>query len=98
MGTPSGFRAVRRAIVAALLSGYFDHEFRVDIDTKNLLSTGRVSVQELVAALRRCSGRDYSCSPHHAKAVLTVHAIKTRPWYVKFYFVDPETWFISVHE
>jgi hypothetical protein len=89
---------VRRAVVAALLSGDFDHEFRAEIDTKNLLSTGQVSVPELVAALKRCSGWNYSCSPHHASPTLTVHVIKTRPWYVKFYFVDPETWFISVHE
>ena len=89
---------MRKHIIDVLLSGNFDHEFRSDIDTKNLLATGKVLVPDLIAALRHCSGLNYSCSPHHAKATLTVHVIKTQPWYVKFYFAPSGTWFISVHE
>ena len=98
MAAASGFHTARHAVIAALLNGAYRHEARKDIATKNLLLDGRVSPSELVAALKRCSGHDHSSSPHHQISSITVHVIRTRPWYVKFYLVDPVTWFISVHE
>jgi hypothetical protein len=46
-------------------------------------------------------GTDYQCSPHHLVADLDVHIIKTAHrvinWYIKWYFVEPNCVFISVH-
>ncbi|WP_181427854.1 hypothetical protein [Pseudomonas mosselii] len=45
-----------------------------------------------------CDGSHYSSSPHHAVPAIEVHVLKRRGWYIKFYFIEPQTWFISVHQ
>lgn len=96
--SPVGFNAVKRALLAALKSGDFQHEIRDDIDVKNQLSTGALAPLALVAIVNRATGSDHSTSPHHGDASITVHVLKTGGWYVKFYFLDPSTFFISVHQ
>jgi hypothetical protein len=27
-----------------------------------------------------------------------VHVLKRDGWYIKFFFIEPDTWFISVHQ
>ena len=97
MVEPSGFIAVRQAVIAALSSGKYLSEEREDIDEKNLLAVGEVTAETLVAALKRCSGRDHACSAHHRLVNVRVHVIRAGGWYIKFYFLEPDTWFISVH-
>lgn len=94
----SGFKAAKSALLAALRSGNYQHEVRDDIDVKNLLSTGAMAPSALVAIINRATGLDHSTSPHHGDASITVHVLKTGGWYVKFYFLDPSTFFISVHQ
>mgnify|MGYP003327342775 CR=1 FL=1 len=72
-----------------------------DIDVKNLLEIGQVSLEEVGEIIGRSRGNDYSSSLHHFDSSITVHIIKTRRaghnWYVKWYFVEPNSVFISVH-
>lgn len=93
-----GFTAAKRKLLAALVSGDFQHEARGAIDVKNVLATGQFSVTDLVAVVKRANGLEHSTSPHHGDASITVHVLVTGGWYIKFYFLDPSTIFISVHQ
>lgn len=62
------------------------------------VSTGEATVEFVAAVIGRSNGRDHSMSPHHRAQSVTVHLIRREGWYIKFYFVDPETRFISVHQ
>lgn len=93
-----GFREAKRKVIAALTSGSFLHEARNEIDAKNKLATGEISAATVVELIKTSTGRGHSRSSHHADPSITVHVISRRGWYIKFYFVDPDTWFISVHQ
>lgn len=94
----TGFREAKRKVIRALLEGTYQHETaRSEIATKNLLLTGQVSPADICAVLMRSQGQDHSVSPHHHAPTVEVHVIKRDGWYVKFYFLDPDTVFISVH-
>jgi hypothetical protein len=97
MAQPHGFKAVRAAVVAALLEGTYQHEARRHVDVKNLLATGEVSAVDLADLLRRSDGAGYTRSPLHGGLNIDCHIIRASGWYVKFYFIDPVTIFISVH-
>lgn len=96
-----GFKSVKSKILDCLARGDISHEQRNDIDIKNLLATGQVSANEVSEILGRARGDSYSSSPHHIIASIDVHIVKTRyagkAWYIKWYFVDPSSVFISVH-
>lgn len=96
------FREVKSKVIECLNNGYVLHEQRNDIDVKNLLSTGVISISEVTTIIGRARGDTYSSSPHHYDAEIDVHIIKTkhsgRDWYIKWYFTDPDCVFISVHE
>jgi len=96
-----GFKEVKSKVIWCLENGYVLHEERNNIDVKNLLSTGTVSLSEIVSIIGRARGNTYSCSPHHFDATIDVHVIKTRHsgenWYIKWYFTEPNCVFISVH-
>lgn len=93
-----GFKEAKQKVIAALMSGTYSHEARGSIDVKNKLHTGEVSAQDVIDILKRCRGTDHSCSPHHFDDSIDVHVIESGSWYVKFYFLDPDTVFISVHQ
>jgi hypothetical protein len=96
------FREVKSKVIECLNNGYVLHEERDDIDVKNLLSTGVVSISEVTTIIGRARGNSYSNSPHHYDAEIDVHVIKTthsgQHWYIKWYFTEPDCVFISVHE
>jgi len=96
------FREVKSKVIECLNNGYVLHEERDDIDVKNLLSTGVISISEVTTIIGRARGNAYSCSPHHYDTEIDVHVIKTnhsgQHWYIKWYFTDPDCVFISVHE
>ena len=93
-----GFTEAKQRLIRALTEGRFLHEARGQIETKNLLLMGQVTTEELLAVVRRCAGQHHSRSPHHAEPSMNVHILRRDGWYVKFYFVDPDTIFISVHK
>ncbi len=96
-----GFTATKRQVIDCLNSGLFQHEVRDNIDVKNLLSTGEMSAQEVANILGRARGNGYSSSPHHYDKNVDVHIIETKyageQWYIKWYFSEPNSIFISVH-
>ena len=100
-GVVVGFKEVKKKVISCLNSGYVSHQERSDIDVKNLLSTGKVTLGDVAAIIGSSRGDDYSSSPHHFDDSVDVHIIKTthagKDWYVKWYFVDPSSVFISVH-
>ncbi|WP_449433967.1 hypothetical protein [Pseudomonas putida] len=93
-----GFRKAKRAVIDALESGDYQHVARGDIEIKNLLATGAVSAAQVAGCIRGCDGTHYSSSPHHVVAELEVHVLRRHGWYIKFYFIEPQTWFVSVHQ
>ena len=96
------FREVKSKVIECLNNGHVLHEERNDIDVKNLLSTGVVSIIEITTIIGRARGNSYSSTPHHYDAEIDVHVIKTissgQNWYIKWYFIEPDCVFISVHE
>lgn len=96
-----GFKDVKQHVIQCLKTGHFLHEGRDDIDIKNLLAIGAVSANEVAELLGRARGNTYSSSPHHFDSTVDVHIIKTshqgKDWYVKWYFSEPDSIFISVH-
>ena len=93
----TGFREARRRVLRALADGTWLHEARGAIDVKNGLATGAVTAAEVAAIVGRCNGTHHSASPHHADASVEVHVLRRDGWYIKFYFLDEDTVFISVH-
>lgn len=93
----NGFRKAKRDVIAALETGNYLHVSRGDIEVKNLLATGEVTAQEVAGIVRACNGTHHHSSPHHAVAHIDVHVLKRHGWYIKFFFIEPDTWFISVH-
>jgi len=96
-----GFKEAKKQVIDCLNLGHVSHEQRNDIDIKNLLATGQITLDELTAIIGRSRGGSYSSSPHHFDASVEVHIIKTNhadsEWYIKWYFVEPNSVFISVH-
>lgn len=96
-----GFRAAKAKILKCLERGDVSHEQRGDIDIKNLLAIGEVSLDDVSKIIAHARGDSYSSSPHHMVPGIDVHVIKARyrsqHWYIKWYFVDPSVVFMSVH-
>jgi len=96
------FREVKSKVIECLENGCVLHEERNNIDVKNLLSTGAISINEVTTIIGRARGNSYACSSHHYDAKIDVHILKTthsgQQWYIKWYFIEPDCVFISVHK
>ena len=93
-----GFKAIKHQIIGCLNNGNISHDERKDIDIKNLLATGDMVPQEIIEILKKSRGNEHQSSPHHYDLSITVHVVKTSEWYIKWYFSDPNSIFISVHK
>lgn len=97
-----GFRDAKKQVISCLKSGNIRYESRNDINIKNLLATGEVTSEQVAAILGKAKGNEHQSSSHHYDVNIEVHIVKTklldRNWYIKWYFVDPNSVFISVHE
>lgn len=97
-----GFRAARRRLCEALNTPRtIIHEPRSEQPSKNLLQSGVVTPEEVFEVVRAARGHEYNESPHHQEAEIIVHVI-ARPhqnvdWYIKWYIIEPNAVFISVH-
>ena len=96
-----GFKEAKAKVLNCLFTGNVLHEERGSIDIKNLFATGYVSVEGAAQIIGRSSGNNYFCTPHHLDKDIDVHVIKTRysdqRWYIKWYFLGPDSVFISFH-
>ena len=102
-----GLKDTRSKVIECLRSGNIQHEARDQIDIKNLLSTGAVSVEDVIKMVNATKGTEFVTSPHHAWPSIDVYTFKPKiwnktankreAWYVKCYLLEPDTWFISVH-
>lgn len=91
------YKIAKNKILQALKEGSYQHEVRRGIDTKNLLAIGQVTALEVSQLIASSDGTMHQETPHHTIKDLMVHVIKVRNWYIKFYFLEPDAWFISVH-
>ncbi|KZY36012.1 MULTISPECIES: hypothetical protein [unclassified Oleiphilus] len=96
------FKDVKKRILQCIYDGNVLHEARNNIEIKNLLEVGDVSIEELAEIIKHTRGDDYEVSPHHKDQSINVHLIKTRyrrqSWYIKWFFIEPNAVFISVHQ
>lgn len=92
-----GWKIIKAQVIKALKNGTFQHEARREIETKNLLQMGRITPNDVRMLLERARGTDHASRPHHRAPSVTVHIVTVQGWYIKFYFVEPDTVFISVH-
>lgn len=98
-----GFNDAKRRVVAALISGNFQHQAREDINVKNLLQAGEVGAETVAELLKSARGNQHRTSPHHQVSGIDVHVVRLRDWYIKWYFLpnraggDDVAIFISVH-
>jgi len=96
-----GFRDVKAQLLACMKDGAVSHDERSSIDVKNLLATGQVTLDEVSEVIRAARGNHYRCSPHHVVDGIDVHIITINrggtSWYIKWYFLEPQSIFISVH-
>ena len=98
MSRRRSFDHAKRDVLAALRAGAYQHEARRRIASKDLLLTGKVSAETVAAVVSRCTAANHTSSPHHFAHEVQVHVLRRERWYIKFYFLDPDTVFISVHQ
>jgi hypothetical protein len=104
--TRVGFKTAKQSVLQALDASIAGksvvfHEQRHDQRDKNLLQSGDVSLQEVRDVLGRANGTEHDESSHHNVSSITVHVVKRSEygvfWYIKWYMLEPNLWFISVH-
>lgn len=97
-----GFNEIKKKVIKCLIEGYYQHETRKDIDIKNVFMRGDLSVLDLIEIIKCTTGNNYETSKHHLDISADIHVMKPvkegKKWYIKFYFFEPNTVFISVHE
>lgn len=95
-----GLNNIRAEVVRRLKEGFIQHDTdrSGEIDVKNLLLTGEISVEEVIELIQNTKGTQYQSSPHHYVPSVDVHIFRPKEWYIKFYFIDPDVIFISVHK
>lgn len=98
-----GFKEIRKRITESLEAGEYQSAVRGgEIEQKNYLAVGKLTVAELTEILMACKGDEYTCSPHHQDPGLLVHVFKPvhkgRRWYIKVYFEEEQVIFLSAHE
>ena len=96
-----GFREAKSRVLECLKTGHVLHEERNSIDLKNLFATGSISLDEAACIIGRSNGDGYFSLSHHFDNTIDVHVIKTmysnQRWYIKWYFLDSDSVFISFH-
>lgn len=95
------FNTNKKQLLHALKTRNILHEERTKLSSKNKLAIGDMSVDELINIVEKCRGNEYLNSPHHFSNDIEVHLLKTTyqgiHWYIKWYFIQPNVVFISVH-
>lgn len=99
-----GLKDIRVEVIRKLQEGRILHETTRsgNIDEKNLLLTGKITVEEVIELIYATRGTGYSTSKHHLDMSIDVHIFRVKKgeseWYIKCYLIEPDLWFISVHK
>ncbi len=93
-----GFKEAKRKVLESIDDGSIRHETRSDIDQKNLLHSGQVTTAEVRELITRSRGNNYESREHHWMDGVEIHILKAKTWYIKWYFLDPNAVFVSIHE
>ena len=91
------FKEAKRRAIEALRNKTYQVAQRREIDTKNLLSNNTVSEADIIDVIEKCRGQDHEMRSHDTIKTVAVHILRKDGWYIKFYFIDPDTFFLSVH-
>jgi hypothetical protein len=95
------FREIKWKVIECLKNGKVRFAVRRGIHLKNLLSTGDVTAQQLERVIHLAGGQHYELRTHHLDSSIDVHIITLWyagvNWYIKWYFAEPNSVFISVH-
>lgn len=97
MAKKIGFREAKRRAIEALRNKTYQIAERREIETKNLLYGNSISEEDVIEIISKCRGQDHEMRPHDMVKTVDVHILRKDGWYIKFYFLDPETFFLSVH-
>lgn len=96
-----GLKQARSAAIDALKEGRVQAVERRDLEEKNLLKTGKVTAEEVIELLKRTPGSRYRSFSHMDDSSVTIHVFEPSilgvDWHIKFYFLEPGCYFISVH-
>jgi hypothetical protein len=98
-----GLKDVKSRAMSCLDNCQIQHETERsgDIDKKNLLVTAQVTLAEVKDLINCTKGTQNKVSSHHVEKLVEVHTFKPinkgTKWYIKFYFLEPDIIFISVH-
>jgi hypothetical protein len=88
---------VKARVIDDLTAGRFQHEARRGVARKHVLQQGVVTPDAVITGIQRCTPTQYLTGRHHRVPEIWVHLMKPTGWYIKFYFVEDATLFISVH-
>lgn len=72
------FKAMKAKILDYLDRRDVSHQQPGDMDIKNQLAVGQISLGDVAQIIRHARGDSYSSSPHHIIAGIDVHVVKTR--------------------
>lgn len=80
-----GLREIREKVIDCLESGRIQHDTdrSGNIDEKNLLVTGQVSVKDVVILIKKTKGTHFKISKHHSIKSIDVYEFKPTGWYIK---------------
>lgn len=89
----TGFKEIRAQAIEALKEGRIQHEARGEVDEKNLLLVGEITIEQVIRMLNACEGTQHTSSPHHIAPEVEVHVFKPEAsldsggekenWYIK---------------
>ena len=93
------FNEVKIKAIACIKDGRVRHVER-DVD-KNMFASGEFAPEDMIQIIGACRGDDYSTGRHHFLDA-DVHILKPKGkydgLYIKFFFIEPDIMFISVHD
>lgn len=93
-----GFKEVKRKAIECIKNDHVRHVAR-GVE-KNLFASGELTSAEVINIIGSCQGDCYETDKHHFLDI-EVHILRPRGkydgFYIKFFFVEPDILFISVH-
>ena len=94
-----GFNEIKKKAVDCIKEGRYKNDKR-DLE-KNLFANRLLTEEDLLKIINSCNGDCYEVGKHHHMEAIPVHKLKPigryDGLYVKFYFLEPNIVFISVH-